>query len=456
MKRIAGATVLLYCVLIILCAASAAAHDYSYALIKLQMLHPDDPGSVTYALNSGGIVSGASYLDSRIRAVLWDGDGRPIHLGTLGGNHSEARDVNDLDEAVGWSNFDPENSIWEGHAFLWRSGNLIDLGTLGGRLSEAYAINDLGQVVGWAGYDLTGSAAFVWENGQMHELPSHIRRSGIAYDINNSGQIVGQVVGEVSLETAALWENEQLIVLPPLSDRRAAVAPAINDHGHVVGQADFGTKVHAVAWVDGQVFDLHQPSLGEGSSAWGINDLNHVVGWVGRRPNSQAFIWTVDQGMRTLDSLVPSRLRTPTRLNMAHDINDAGHIAAYGLEQGDPFTLIAYLVNPVTPTMNLAAPNPGRAGEANTITVTNCTPGATVQFLYSRFGGGQRIPGCDLQQNALQLDSPTVIGTAIADGNGVATITRTVPPIARNQTILFQAVVQNECAISQLVVHRFE
>jgi hypothetical protein len=77
-------------------------------------------------------------------------------------------------------------------------------------------------------------------------------------------------------------------------------------------------------------------------------------------------------------------------------------------------------------------------------------------FLYSKQGGGTRIPGCDLQQNALQIENPIVIGTAVADGNGNASIIRNVPNIARGQTILFQAVVQNECAISQLVVHQFE
>ncbi len=77
-------------------------------------------------------------------------------------------------------------------------------------------------------------------------------------------------------------------------------------------------------------------------------------------------------------------------------------------------------------------------------------------FLYSKTGGGTRIPGCDLQRNALQLDSPTVIGTAIADGSGVAMITRNVPPVARNQIILFQAMVPGECAISQLVLFGFE
>ncbi len=154
------------------------------------------------------------------------------------------------------------------------------------------------------------------------------------------------------------------------------------------------------------------------------------------------------------DDLLPPR--TGWRTEWGHDINESGQISGTAYPIPDEGTFFAFLMSPVHPTLEMAAPSPGRAGEANTITLRNVTPDARVQFLYSRRGGGTRIPGCTLQQNALQLDSPTVIGTAVADQNGVASITRTVPPIARNQTILFQAVVQNECAISQLVVHQFE
>ena len=212
-----------------------------------------------------------------------------------------------------------------------------------------------------------------------------------------------------------------------------------------------------MAWVDGEIFDLHPRAVGRHSAAFGINNVGQVVGYFGNPPvDHQAFIWDQANDMRLLDNLVPPRLRTRWTIYQAYDINDAGQIAAYGAVPNRPLTLYAFLVNPVSPTMALSAPSPGVAGVDNTITISDVTPGATVQFLYSRFGGGTRIPGCDLQQNALQLDSPTVIGAAIADASGVATITRTVPPIARNQTILLQAVVQNECAISQLVVHRFE
>jgi hypothetical protein len=106
--------------------------------------------------------------------------------------------------------------------------------------------------------------------------------------------------------------------------------------------------------------------------------------------------------------------------------------------------------------MDLSAPLPGVAGEANSLTITNVTPGQRVYFYYSLHGGGTRIPGCDLQQNALQLDNPKPIGSSIADENGIATISKNVPIAARNQWILIQAVVPGECAISQLVVKRFE
>jgi probable HAF family extracellular repeat protein len=231
----------------------------------------------------------------------------------------------------------------------------------------------------------------------------------------------------------------------------------VNDAGIVAGLTQINPqgRVHAFAWTEGQMYDLGTLPGRTDSLAVAINNLNQIVGWgTNGYPNDDAFIWEQARGMQRLDELIAPNARW--RFNVAWDINDAGQIVGNGYRLGDAGTSVGFLLSPVDPTMDLAAPAPGRAGEANTITLTGATPGAQVTFLYSRQGGGARIPGCDLQQNALQLDSPTVIGTAIADGNGVASITRTVPPVAQNQIILFQAVVQNDCAISQLVVHRFE
>ncbi len=451
------ASVALGLVLALWSASRVQGQDYGYAVFELARV--DGPGSTTRCINEQGSICGTSDIQGGAfyRAVIWNTEGAPTELGTLGGDLSTAKGINEHGEAVGWATYEPGGSFREQRAVLWRDGEIIDLGTLGGETSEAQAINDLTQVVGYSDYEISSGGGFIWENGEMRALPTLGRSGGSAYDINNAGQIVGTSVNNEGWKKAVLWENGEVFALPYLGvDLSAALA--INELGQIVGQSKATiNNTHAVAWVNGRIFDLHGSGLGPDSSAWGINDAGQVVGWVGTQPlGVKAFLWEQAGGMRTLDSLVPPRLRTNWTLSMAHDVNEAGQIAAYGYKQGQPLTLIAFLVNPVNPTMSLSAPSPGRAGTSNTITLTGATPGARVMFLYSRFGGGMRIPGCDLQQNALQLDSPTVIGTAIADQSGVATITRTVPPVARNQTILFQALVQNECAISQLVVHQFE
>jgi probable HAF family extracellular repeat protein len=66
-------------------------------------------------------------------------------LGTLGGNNSVARGINETGQIVGWSH----TSDGDWHAFLWQNGEgMQDLGTLGGNNSEAFGINEAGQIVG--------------------------------------------------------------------------------------------------------------------------------------------------------------------------------------------------------------------------------------------------------------------------------------------------------------------
>ncbi|MCC6906710.1 MAG: hypothetical protein IT430_02100 [Phycisphaerales bacterium] len=440
--------------------AGASAQDYPYALLRLPSQNESLKSDAAGALNAFGDVVGSAPTESIWwpRAVLWPREGGVIDLGTLGGDLSSAGDINDLGEIVGSSGFELGGSIFVGHAFLWRNGQMIDLGTLGGESSGAVGINNRSQVVGNSEFEFgnLASVGFLWEQGIMRELddPWPDRNATDVWGIGEDGGVVGKGLNLDGMQRAMLWIDEVPVDLGSLS-QGSSVAYAINDLGQIVGSSNAANgNLHAVVWIDGQIFDLHVPEYGPASWGQDINNAGQVIGAIGYLGTREMFIRESSQPMRLLKDLTPPRTREDWRFDRGH-INDAGQISVTAYIRGtiDRFAL---LLTPVNPSMDLAAPSPGTAGTANTITVSNVTPGARVTFLYSRNGGGTRIPGCDLQQNALQLDQPTIIGSAIADANGVATITRPVPLIARGQTILFQAVVQNECAISQLVVHEFE
>jgi len=359
--------------------------------------------------DAGWIVGVGGDFSGNFVPTLWI-DREPISLGTLGGDGGEADAVNVIGVVVGQA----ANQEVPGRAFRWSDGKMIDLGTLGGRGAHAWGVNNLDHIVGHTFSDdpnLIGKRGFLWENGVMIDIGTLPGGSECqAFDINDLSQIVGHCRDADSNDIAFLWEN-------------------------------------------GVMRSIHDFDLGDVSWAMRINNRSEVVGIVD--PGIDAFIWNEVNGMRLIDDLIPPN--HGLRIRIGRDINDYGQIALEAYRRNaQNGTFVGALVTPVNPTMTMEQPAPGRAGVSNTITVSGATPGVTVRFFYSPRGGGEIIPGCATRVNALQLSNPQLIGSARADANGVATITRNVPPVAQNQTILFQAVVQNECAISQLVVHRFE
>jgi probable HAF family extracellular repeat protein len=142
-------------------------------------------------------------------AVLWERDGSPHDLGSLGGTvntallgvGNAALSINDLGWVVGASPL-PGNRA--NHAFIWnRETHMRDLGTLTGFSSSAAAgINNRGEVVGTA-YDASDEfanlnlTAFLWRNGKMNDLKGLIVGDSpfdllfFATGINDVGQIVG-------------------------------------------------------------------------------------------------------------------------------------------------------------------------------------------------------------------------------------------------------------------------
>ncbi len=100
-----------------------------------------------YGINELGEIAGRALVGPPIysHAVYWPEPITVIDLGTLGGDNSVARDINDDRVIVGHS----DTASGETVAFIWHTDfGMQSLGTLGGANSKAYAINSTGQIVG--------------------------------------------------------------------------------------------------------------------------------------------------------------------------------------------------------------------------------------------------------------------------------------------------------------------
>lgn len=143
-----------------------------------------------WGINDAGDVIGQSTVisDPYIHLFLYSG-GAMIPLGTR-----ETPAFNNLGQVTGgsYSGFGP--SI----AFLLDGGTTTLLGTLGGDSSRGRGINDSGQIVGDAQDATNATNAFLYQDGVMLDLNDHLAPYAgtawhlrTAYAINESGWIVG-------------------------------------------------------------------------------------------------------------------------------------------------------------------------------------------------------------------------------------------------------------------------
>ena len=222
----------------------AANFPLNTLMISLGTLDSRSTVSAAHGVNDDGWVTGYSYVDSAntsngeaaFHAFLvvpnganWfedvDMDGANdlmIDLGTLGGNNSWGRGINNAGQIVGESTTSDRNT----HAFLWEGGVMTDLGTLGGANSSASAINENGDVVGWAENEDGERRAVAWIAGQIVDLnelllATQIKRLTLseARDLNQDGEIVGWGVtsGDVT----------QGFLLKPATDAQRAAHEAL-------------------------------------------------------------------------------------------------------------------------------------------------------------------------------------------------------------------------------------
>ena len=171
----------------------------------------NNAGRVTGSLSTG---TGCGFFSCNLgdtHAFLYDGGGL-IELGTLGGNFSEGRGINNRGEITGGSNV---TAGGPDHLFLYSRGSMRDLGALDGMSTEGTAISDDSQIVG------SSPVGFLYRDGAFQRLP-HL--PGATYSQPGGINIWDDVVGTSDVPSAGpthafLYTHDQMVDLNRLVDR---------------------------------------------------------------------------------------------------------------------------------------------------------------------------------------------------------------------------------------------
>ncbi len=312
-------------------------------------------------------------------AFLWH-RGHIMNLGTLGGPSSEAGGPNAGGEAALISEtakLDPagEDFCYFGThlqclAAVWKNGKLQALSTLGGNNSQALDLNDRGQVAGFAEtkeLDLSCRTStkpnqvyrfesVIWEpDGNIRELrPFPGDTVGFAFGINNEGEVVGasglcsntDFPENPNAVRSVLWGKDGTPLDLGNLGGSSSAASAINNRGDVDGTSATKDGVpHAYLWTRewGKMRDLgtlHPDDvLSVAPCCKTVNNHRQVVGFaLDASFNSHAFLWQ-NGVMKDLNDLIAKR--SPWSLQAALSINDAGEIAGYGTIDGDVHAFVA-------------------------------------------------------------------------------------------------------------------
>jgi probable HAF family extracellular repeat protein len=147
-------------------------------------------------------------------AFYWDARAGMTPIPALtGGLYNNAFAINDVGQAVGWSEFSgrtgtgrdgsplPPTGGGLHHAFVWDlAGGLVDLG-----LGEAFGINNSGQVVGASADGV--ARPYLWQNGVAIDLNGRVGGTGQARAINNAlrRQVAGHGIAASGETHAMIW-----------------------------------------------------------------------------------------------------------------------------------------------------------------------------------------------------------------------------------------------------------
>lgn len=150
-------------------------------------------------------------------AVLWDTDGVPTDLGSLGGGFNVPGGINNRGEVAGGS-LSTDGTV---HPFLWtKETGMQDLGAFPGAVATAFpccnTLNNKGEGAGLTVDSNFNLRAWVWRDQTKTDLNTLISKNSLLYltdsgSINNSGQIAGWAIVKSScpVQSPPAWEVNQ-------------------------------------------------------------------------------------------------------------------------------------------------------------------------------------------------------------------------------------------------------
>lgn len=228
---------------------------------------------------SGDTIFGMSYSfqDLTIRALRWQNG----VMGTIG--DFAPRGANESGQVVGFLNA-IVGPLRVEHACLWSAGTLTDLGTLGGNHSWAYDINASGQVAGSSMLSRDAlSRPCLWVNRIPHDLGTLGGAGGQAYAVNDPGVVVGWSNTLSGEKHATAWTVDASGNVVSRTDLGMlsgwSYAYGLNNAGTIVGTSNS----RAVVWRGGVITDLNT-TIGPGTGwqldvASAIDDRGRICGW---------------------------------------------------------------------------------------------------------------------------------------------------------------------------------
>ena len=267
-----------------------------------------------------------------------------VDLGTLGGDVSIPKDINNLGQIVGSSTLADGEAE---QAFVWFEDVMTPL-TLPAvptdtiiSASHAYGINEDGLIVGdyiSVSEDLSVTLPLLWAAEMVTPLEVISATQATARDINDSGLSAGHSLTETE-NMLLVWQLAALTETTAFSEG-LGVTTAVNNHNQIAGTIeDMSGTQHAFVYTATLLMDIGTLG-GTSSMAYDINDLGQVVGTAALTDDisSHAFIWQ-DGVMQDLGVLAASG-PAPTATSAALAVNAFGVVVGQSQLDGETHAVL--------------------------------------------------------------------------------------------------------------------